>query len=388
MRTRSFFAALALVVGACSGEPAAPIINPPPPPTPDSLAVSVDQPSFMKGSVVQVHVMEWFSDHTSKDVTGTAALSSSPSSVVSVSQSGQATGLAPGNATITATLDGLSSVVGVTVVAPPVVVVSVAVLLQSPITVPAVVQFQAIAKSSDSTLKDVSSLATWSSSDPTVASMSSTGVFSALKAGMTTVTATYAGHSGSQTITILPPPAGDGTTPWSELPPISKEAKQYLIDGGIERFGNTRWNQAVISVWAQSGFLREDLQAALDAWQTALNGKITFVIAEDSASANVVFVFDSTFVDPNHCGVEDPQFINNGVVPHGLGRYSTLPSCQGDALYKKMLLAHGLGHILVLNHTAPGTDIMSSPDMRWVWSSLIVEVINWKYSVPPGTKPK
>ncbi len=56
---------------------------------------------------------------------------------------------------------------------------------------------------SDGTTKDVTSTATWSSSNPAVGSVSPGGVFSATGTGSTTVSATIDGLSGQTTVTVL-----------------------------------------------------------------------------------------------------------------------------------------------------------------------------------------
>lgn len=64
------------------------------------------------------------------------------------------------------------------------------------------VQFTAMATLSDGTTKDVTSLATWQSSDTTEATVSSTGVVTAIAAGNVNVTATYQSVTGTDQITI------------------------------------------------------------------------------------------------------------------------------------------------------------------------------------------
>ncbi len=63
-------------------------------------------------------------------------------------------------------------------------------------------QFTATAKYSNGTTSSVSSSATWKSSNPSVASIDSSGLATALGAGSTTITATYSGVSGSSALTV------------------------------------------------------------------------------------------------------------------------------------------------------------------------------------------
>ena len=68
----------------------------------------------------------------------------------------------------------------------------------------AAVQFTATAALSDGTTQDVTSLAAWQSSDPSAATVSSTGVVTAMAAGTVDVTATYQNVPGTDEITIAP----------------------------------------------------------------------------------------------------------------------------------------------------------------------------------------
>jgi len=115
-RSRWHLAAPALlaVLVACGDAPS----------TPDpvaSLSVSPAQPVVMRGDTLRVAAVAY--DPSGNTLSGRAVTwSTSAPSVVSVSATGLLTGLAPGTATITATSEGRSSAVPVTVVsAPPVV---------------------------------------------------------------------------------------------------------------------------------------------------------------------------------------------------------------------------------------------------------------------------
>jgi len=63
-------------------------------------------------------------------------------------------------------------------------------------------QFTAIGSFGDGTSKDISSSASWGSSDATVATINSSGLASAIKTGTTTITASQSGQNGSTTLTV------------------------------------------------------------------------------------------------------------------------------------------------------------------------------------------
>ena len=64
------------------------------------------------------------------------------------------------------------------------------------------VQLAATATLSDGTTKDVTAIATWQSSNTSVASVSSGGLVDALAAGTVTITATYQGKAGAATVPV------------------------------------------------------------------------------------------------------------------------------------------------------------------------------------------
>ena len=63
-------------------------------------------------------------------------------------------------------------------------------------------QYTAMAIYSDNSRQDVTNAVSWTSSDTTVATISSTGLASALRTGSTTITATFQGTAGSTTLTV------------------------------------------------------------------------------------------------------------------------------------------------------------------------------------------
>jgi trimeric autotransporter adhesin len=128
----------------------------------------------------------------------------SSATVASVSASGLVTALAPGSAIITATSEGRSSVATITVATVPVASVVV-----TPNASPAVVgqttQLRADAKdASGQTLTGRTIV--WSTSEPGVATVTSTGLVTAIASGSATISATSEGKTGTATITVSPKP--------------------------------------------------------------------------------------------------------------------------------------------------------------------------------------
>jgi uncharacterized protein YjdB len=158
-----------------------------------------------------------FSDGSTADVTTRATWVSNKPAVASITAGGggggpgggggggQAVALSAGTATITATYSGFSATATLTVTNA--VITSITVTpATTTLPIGAKLTFVATAGYSDGTTKDVTTLASWTSSTTTVAQVSDAGTTrgqaTALKAGTTTITATYSGLSGKATLTV------------------------------------------------------------------------------------------------------------------------------------------------------------------------------------------
>ena len=130
----------------------------------------------------------------------TATWSSSAPVIATVSPAGQLQALAPGAVLVTATIDGVPGTLWLTVAPRTVAVVTVT----GPTSTPKegdTVQLTATARDEfGNVIPDAT--ATWSSSDPNVAVVSTAGLVQTLATGTVAVTATVNGVSGTQSLTI------------------------------------------------------------------------------------------------------------------------------------------------------------------------------------------
>jgi len=129
------------------------------------------------------------------------AWSSSDESKVTVSSTGSVTAVAAGTATITATAQGVSASCTVTVAS----VASVEVTPAAPwiLAIGATLPLAARARAASGALMPDQVFA-WSSGDPSVVTVSDSGVVTAVAAGTATVTATAQGVSGRSAVTVEP----------------------------------------------------------------------------------------------------------------------------------------------------------------------------------------
>lgn len=157
-----------------------------------SVAIAPSSPSIPKGTTQQFSATAIYTDGTTLDVThGVTWASATPATATIGASSGFATSVAVGTTQITATLDTmLSSPVTLTVTAA--ALRTIAVTPSSPTIVSGETQqFTAIGTFSDSSTLDLTSSATWTSANPSVATInSSTGLATGVGAGTSAITAT------------------------------------------------------------------------------------------------------------------------------------------------------------------------------------------------------
>jgi uncharacterized protein YjdB len=167
-----------------------------------SVAVSPPSSTLFPGGTVQLTATT--RDAQGNTLTGRSVIwSSTNGAVASVSSTGAVTALAPGNATIIATSEGRSGSASITVNPAP--VASVAVSQPPPsIVVGTTVQLSAVPQ--DAAGGALDRPVTWSSSNPGIATVTSTGLVRGVAPGTSTITATSEGKSGTATVTVAPPP--------------------------------------------------------------------------------------------------------------------------------------------------------------------------------------
>ncbi len=198
---------------------------------------------------------------TPKDANGAAlsgravSWSSSNTSVATVSSSGLVSGVTPGSATIMATSEGKSGTASVTVTQVPVATVSVS---PATATVQAGQTVQLIATPKDANGATLSGrTVTWSSSNTSVATVSSSGLVSGVTPGSATITATSEGKSGTSSITVTnipvatvsvsPPTASIQQGQTVQLTATLKDASGNTLSGRTVTWSSSNISVATVS---------------------------------------------------------------------------------------------------------------------------------------------
>ncbi|HJV64810.1 MAG TPA: Ig-like domain-containing protein [Geomonas sp.] len=170
-----------------------------------SIQVTPSLPGIAAGTTQQFSATALFDDGSKQDFTSSVTWSSSSSSVAAISASGLATGLAAGTTTIKATSGAFNGSTTLTVSAASLVAMELVPLSPS-IAVGLPQQFAVVGRFSDNTTSDVSTQATWSSSNSSVATVSnaagSNGTAIPVAPGTTTISAALAGVTASTQLTV------------------------------------------------------------------------------------------------------------------------------------------------------------------------------------------
>jgi hypothetical protein len=166
-----------------------------------SINVAPGSASIPLGNHQQFLATGSYSDGTSKDLSTQVSWSSSAGTVASIDSTGLAATAGQGSTVITATLGSVSGSASLTVTAAALVSIAVT---PDPATVPlgTLQQFTATGTYTDSTSKDMTSSASWASSNHGTATITSAGVATAQGTGSATITATSGVIFGNATLTV------------------------------------------------------------------------------------------------------------------------------------------------------------------------------------------
>jgi uncharacterized protein YjdB len=168
-----------------------------------SISVAPRAPTIPLGENQQLSAIGLFSDGSTQDLTSSVAWSSNASSTAPVSGTGLVSALAQGTATVTAQAGTISGTDQVTVGAPALVSLNV-LPATATVALGGTLGFTASGKFSDGSTQDVTNSSTWSSADPSIASVDHMGSAFAEQIGNTTISASSGSVSGSAALTVDP----------------------------------------------------------------------------------------------------------------------------------------------------------------------------------------
>ncbi len=241
------------------------------PATLESIDVTPKGASIAAGTTTPFVATGILSDHSFLDLTRYAVWSSSDETVVEVANfdaamKGFATGIAAGTATVTAKYGNVSGVASVTITGATLDKVDIVPL--NPVVPKGLRQwFLAIGTFSDGTAQNVTTSATWGTSDATVVSISNVpglhGMAITIKEGIAVLTASVAGKSAATTLTVTAATL-EALTVTPANPSIAKGTSVALTATGTYSDSTTRDLTAVVT-WASSSTIAT-VSNATDHW--------------------------------------------------------------------------------------------------------------------------
>lgn len=174
-----------------------------------SLSVTPTSPTIASDTTQQFTATGEYSDRTTRDVTNLAAWSSSDPNVAQVSNRtlarGQVTASSPGLTVITATLDAITSTTTLTVTGASLRAIEVTPSAPA-ITKGAPIQFFATGVFSDGSTQDLTSLAAWTTTDASIATIDNTaghrGIATGTGVGTARIIASYGGLAGATPLQV------------------------------------------------------------------------------------------------------------------------------------------------------------------------------------------
>ncbi len=222
-----------------------------------SIAITPAIPSIALGTTEQFAATGTFTDGSTQNITGSVQWDSSDGSVASISNAagsqGLATSVATGSSSISATSGSFSASTTLTVSI--VALVSITVNPPGPsIALGTTQQFTATGTFTDGSTQDLTTSATWGSSNTLVATVSSSALGTSLATGTATFTATVGGTSGSTPLTVTPASVVSITvSPATAAIPLGMNqtftAVGAFTDGSTQDVTNSaHWSSSVPSV--------------------------------------------------------------------------------------------------------------------------------------------
>jgi 6-phosphogluconolactonase (cycloisomerase 2 family) len=194
-----FFSIFAASLCACSGNG----VTSPPAKTLQSIAVTPANPSVTAGLTQQLSATGNYSDGTTANLTDTVTWASATGNVATVSSSGLVTSKSAGTSVISANSGSVSGSTTLTVTPPALVSIAIT---PSTAQLGSTTQLTATGTYTDQSTQDLSDTVAWTVANSYVGTISTSGVFSPLRAGYTAVTAADGSVQASGAITVLASP--------------------------------------------------------------------------------------------------------------------------------------------------------------------------------------
>jgi uncharacterized protein YjdB len=248
-----------------------------------SIAVTPAAPTVAIGGAQQFKATGTYSDTSTKDLTATVTWTSDNLSAATVSASGLATAVAAGSSNIIATASG--GVHGqATITVPVPTLQSVAVTPASPtVAIGGTQQFKATGTYSDTSTKDLTATVTWTSDNLSSATVSASGLATAVAAGRANIIATSSGGVHGQATITVPAPTLHSIAVTPATPTIAIGGTQQFKATGTYSDSSTK-DLTATSTWTSDNTSAATVSAS--GFATAVAAGSANIIATDSSGVS------------------------------------------------------------------------------------------------------
>ena len=191
-----------------------------------SITLSTNTVTLAPGETESIRATGHYQGNLATDVTDQMSWASANDAIATVGSTGVVTAIAHGATDITASLDGINAQAAVTVAGAALTSLTVT-SAQPSVLQGTISQLTATAGYADASSADVTSKAAWSASDASMASVSSTGLLSALAPGSVTISAGYGIHNADTVVEIVSAPELPGALTLQAIPNV-------ILDNGTD----------------------------------------------------------------------------------------------------------------------------------------------------------
>ena len=215
-----------------------------------SLSIQAKDTLIPVGSTQQVQLIGVFSDGSMQDLSLSANWTSANPNIASITSTGLAAAISPGNVVFNASFGGLAaSSTGFVVL--PADLISISLSVPHPANLVGLPQqLQVIGTYADGSTHDLTSLATFQSEDPSIFTINGSGVGFEVAQGSTQISATVLGLTAVQTVAVFANPiASMQVLPVATKIPLGT---QYGFNASIELGSGTAVDVTLPSVWTSA----------------------------------------------------------------------------------------------------------------------------------------
>ncbi len=220
-------------------------------PTLTSITVTPANTNLATGKTEQFTATGNLSNDTTENLTSQVNWASSDTTWATINSTGLATAVSPGPVTISAAFDGITGSTGLTVVDAPTLQSITVTPSNTSLATGKTEQFTATGTLSNDTTENLTGQVTWASTDPNFATISATGLATAVQPGSVSISAAFDGTTGSTELTVVAAPTLESITVTpanTNLP--SGETEQFTAIGTLSN--NTTDNLTGQVSWASS----------------------------------------------------------------------------------------------------------------------------------------